>query len=63
MSEVKQTPYGFEWGNVSVERTASLELRKGKPPYHCLTLRTPKRCVQVTFTPSGLVSEIKDFAI
>lgn len=57
---LEQTPYGFRWDDVEVERSASLLLR-GDRPYHSLTIKTPRRWFQVDLTPTGLLSGFREF--
>lgn len=61
-SRVELTAYGFRWDDVVVERSASVVLRKGAKAYHSLTIKTPRRWVQVDLTPTGLLAGVKDFA-
>lgn len=47
--EVHETQFGFNWGDVEVLRTAS------HLGYKVFTIRTPRRVLDVTTTPSGLL--------
>jgi hypothetical protein len=44
-----ETRYGFRWGPVDIERTAS-DPKWGVVLY----LRTPRQCIEVRVTPTGL---------
>lgn len=52
MSALELTNYGFRWHHVEVERSASLDVKRGK--YLSLTLKTGREWLQVDVTPSGL---------
>lgn len=60
-SRVELTNYGFRWDDVEVERSATVVLRRGAKPYHSLTIKTPKRWIQIDLTPTGFVAGIKKF--
>jgi hypothetical protein len=51
------TPYGFVWGDVEVERTASVTLKRGT--YRVVTIHTKRRRFEVTITPSGLIRTLE----
>ena len=45
------TRYGFVWGPMEVTRTATLPQSRG----HVLTLKTPRKSLEIYVTPTGLV--------
>ena len=46
---LKITQYGFEWGSVIIERTAS------HAGHVVLTLKTDKKVMNIRVTPGGLI--------
>lgn len=46
--------YGFDWGDVKVRRVASRPSDDGGN-YLILTITTPRRGLEITITPTGLI--------
>lgn len=49
LPSMEETTFGFEWGQVKVLRVASHE------GYKVLEIKTPRRVLLVTVTPTGLI--------
>lgn len=49
MIELHETRYGFNWGKVKVERVVS------HLGYKVIQVETPRRRLEVTITPTGLI--------
>jgi len=45
----EDTPYGFNWGHVKVERAAQVRGNR------VITIKTPRDVLQVRVTPTGLI--------
>ena len=48
-SKLREMGYGFRWDNVLVERAME---HNG---YHLITVKTPRRMLDITITPTGLI--------